>query len=229
VTAVRRRRGFWSDLVASLWVLAPLLTFGVFSGGALLYAGVRAEVRRWQVWGVVYGAVGIVATVLWTQDANVGDIDTLLGSFGLAIAFFLIFVVAVHALAIRSDDLDRISEPRAPALRRRTTGREHAERVLAEREEALEIVGDDPVRARDLGIGRPEVRGGYHGHLVDLDHASAKSVAGLPRMDAFTAKRLVEVRDEVGGFASLEDAAHLLDIPAATVERLRGLAVCLPY
>jgi hypothetical protein len=229
LSTARRRRGFWRDLVASLWVLVPLLTFGVFSGGALLYAGVRAKVRRWQVWGVVYGAVGIVATVLWTQDANVGDIDTSLGSFGLAVAFFLIFVTTVHSLAIRADFLDRISEPRGPALRERPSEREHAERVLAERAEALEIVREDPVKARELGIGRPEVRGGYHGHLVDLNHASAGAVADLPRMDEATAKRLVALRDEVGGFASLEDAAHLLDIPPATVERLRGLAVCLPY
>ena len=226
MTTAPRRRGFWPDLFASLWVLVPLLTFGVFSGGALLYAGVRAKVRRWQVWGVVYGAVGIVATILWKQDANVGEIDTSLGTFGLAVAFFLIFAVTVHALAIRSDFLDRISGPRGA---KRLTEREHAERVLAEREEALAIVRDDPVRARELGIGRPEVRGGYHGHLVDLNHASAKAVAGLPRISPSTAERLVALRDEVGGFASLEDAAHLLDIPPATVERLRGLAVCLPY
>lgn len=222
------RRGPLRDLVASLWLLVPLLTFGLFSGGALLYAGVRAKVRRWQLWGVAYGAIGIAATILWTQDANVGEIDTPLGSFGLAVALILICVVTTHGLAIRSDFLDRISEPRA-ALRRRPSEREHAERVLAEREEALELVRDDPGRARELGIGRPEVRGGYHGHLVDLNHASAKSVADLPRLDGPTAKRLVELRDEVGGFDSLEDAAHLLDIPPATVERLRGLAVCLPY
>lgn len=227
MSPARHRRGPLRDLVASLWLLVPLLTFGTFSGGALLYAGVRAKVRRWQVWGWVYGAIGIAATVLWTQDANVGDIDTSLGGFGLAVSLILLCVVTVHGFAIRSDFLDRISEPRE--LRRRPSEREHAERVLDERAEALELVRDDPVRARELGIGRPEVRGGYHGHLVDLNHASPKAVADLPRMDASTAKRLVALRDEVGGFDSLEDAAHLLDIPPATVERLRGLAVCLPY
>jgi membrane protein implicated in regulation of membrane protease activity len=205
-------------------VLIPLLSFGCFSAAALLYAGVRTRSRNWLSWGAGYLVVNVVAFLLWTQDANVGNIDTQIGSAGLAVQLVLLAVVSVHALAIREEFLEQISG--GP---RRRTSLERAERKLEERERALEMVREDPLKARELGIGRPDLRGGHHGHLVDLNHASADAIAKLPRVDAKTAERLAALRDEVGGFDSLEDAGNLLDLPPLTVERLRGQAVCLPY
>ncbi|MDP9385361.1 MAG: helix-hairpin-helix domain-containing protein [Actinomycetota bacterium] len=139
---------------------------------------------------------------------------------GLSLAT-LVFAT-LHALAIRRRYLERIGGLRASRL-------DAAERELEERRQALEIVRDDPLRARELGIGRSGEPGAYDGHLVDLNHASEAAIAALPRIGPEVAARAVAVRDEIEGFESLEDAGHLLDLPPATVERLRELAVCLPY
>lgn len=220
----RHRRGPLRDAVASIWVLVPLVTFGWLSGAAFLYAGIRARSRRWIGWAAAYGVLGIAAMVVAFVDASAGDIDTVAGSVAVATSLGLMVGATCHAAAIRGEYLERIS---GSGTRRGSL--ERAERKLEEREQALELARKDPLRARELGIGRPDLRGGHHGHLVDLNHASAEAVAKLPRMDAASAERLVTLRDEVGGFASLEDAGHVLDLPAATVERLRGEAVCLPY
>jgi DNA uptake protein ComE-like DNA-binding protein len=42
------------------------------------------------------------------------------------------------------------------------------------------------------------------------------------------AERIVLTREEVGGFSSLDDLAHVLDLPVALVDRIRAEVVLLP-
>ena len=63
--------------------------------------------------------------------------------------------------------------------------------------------------------------------MVDVNHAPVEDIADLPGIDADTARRIVAVRDGVGGFCSLEDLGMTMDLPGDVVERLRGRVVCL--
>ena len=203
----------------SLWVAVPALTLGWLAGAAFLYAGLRARKPLWAGFGVLYGITGVLGRILLPgADATGAGIEDV----GLALSAGTLAVATAHALFIRRAYLDRIGAGEPSAL-------DAAERLLAERERALELAREDPLRARQLGIGQPGLPGGYDGHLVDLNHAPADAIAALPRVGDELAERVVGVREEVGGFESIEDAAHLLDLPPATVDRLRELAVCLPY
>ena len=203
----------------SLWVAVPALTLGWLAGAAFLYAGVRARKALWAGFGVLYGITGVLGRVLLPgADATGAGIEDV----GFALSAGTLAVATAHALYIRRAYLDRIGAGEPTAL-------DAAERTLEERERAREIARADPLRARALGIGQPGLPGGYDGHLVDLNHAPADAIAALPRVGDALAARIVDVREEVRGFESIEDAAHLLDLPPATVDRLRELAVCLPY
>jgi DNA uptake protein ComE-like DNA-binding protein len=53
-----------------------------------------------------------------------------------------------------------------------------------------------------------------------------ESVSGI---DAPTAARIVETREQIGGqFASLEDMDLVLDLPAETLAKLRDVSVFVP-
>ena len=70
--------------------------------------------------------------------------------------------------------------------------------------------------------------GGFdEGGVVDVNHAPVEDLADLPGIDAGTARRIVAVREGVGGFSSLEDLGMTMDLPGDVVERLRGHVVCL--
>ena len=91
---------------------------------------------------------------------------------------------------------------------------------------ARQLALRNPQLARDAGIGRG---GGFdEGGVVDVNHAPVEDIADLPGIDATTARRIVAVRDGVGGFSSLEDLGMTMDLPGDVVERLRGRVVCLP-
>jgi DNA uptake protein ComE-like DNA-binding protein len=99
---------------------------------------------------------------------------------------------------------------------------------LAEREKALKLARENPKLAAEAGVGRPDLSGAFDGGLVDINHAPAEVIACLPNFDAELARRVIDTREEIDGFASLEDLGIVLDLPGNQVERLRDHVVFLP-
>jgi competence ComEA-like helix-hairpin-helix protein len=104
---------------------------------------------------------------------------------------------------------------------------DQAEDRALEREEARRLAREEPARALEMGVGRPD-REGFHGSLVDLNNAPASVIEELPGVNRELAERIVVMREEVGGFSSLDDLAHVLDLPVAVVDRIRADVVVLP-
>ncbi len=50
----------------------------------------------------------------------------------------------------------------------------------------------------------------------------------LPRVDGDLATQIIEAREKVNGFSSLEDMGTAMDLPGDVVEALRGAVVFLP-
>lgn len=103
-----------------------------------------------------------------------------------------------------------------------------AETRLRNRERALRLARENPTLALEAGIGRPDIRGAFHGDVLDVNNASAGALASLPDISHRLALRIVGVRTRVGGFSSLEDLGLVLDLNGDQLKRLRGLVVFLP-
>ena len=207
------------QLRRSWWVLLTLVPLGLTGWGALVYAGLRARRPWWTGAGLVYLAALAVAFTLITIEGD--GRDTWYGDLGGALLLFVWVVPFVHALAIRSSYLECMDVVEGAELDR-------AEDALRVREEARRIVSGDPHRARELGIGRPDVAGAFDGGLVDLNHASADAISSLPGVGDELARRIVAVREDIDGFSSLEDLGLVLSLPAPTIDRMRARAVVLP-
>jgi hypothetical protein len=104
-----------------------------------------------------------------------------------------------------------------------------AEERLADRERALELARENPQLALEAGIGRPDLPGADDGGVVDVNHAPLAALESLPGVDGSLAKEIVEARERISGFESLEDLGMVLDLAGDQVERLRGYVVFLPY
>lgn len=98
----------------------------------------------------------------------------------------------------------------------------------AQHEKALTLARKDPQLAVEAGVGRPDLPGAFDGGVVDINHAPVEVIACLPSFDADLARRLVNTREEIDGFASLEDLGTVLDLPGNQVERLQDHVVFLP-
>jgi hypothetical protein len=193
-----------------------LFPLGLLSFGAFLYTGLRARERRWVVAAVVYATVVYTGFVL---TASTGD-ETIASDVGITLVLIGWAVSFVHAVAIRGAFLERMELVEGERYDR-------AEDRVLEREEARRLARKDPARALAMGVGRPD-REGFAGGLVDLNNAPASVIEELPGVSRDVAERIVSTREEVGGFSSLDDLAHVLDLPVALVDRIRADVVVLP-
>jgi hypothetical protein len=193
-----------------------LFPLGLLSFGAFIYAGIRARRQRWLVAGFVYAVVlytGFVLTATTGEDTAASDVGITLVLLGWAVSF-------VHAVAIRGDFLERMELIEGERY-------DSAEDRVEERAEARRLAREDPARAIEMGVGRPD-RQGFAGGLVDLNNAPASVIEELPGVSREVAERMVVMREEVNGFSSLDDLAHVLDLPVGLVDRIRADVVLLP-
>jgi len=63
---------------------------------------------------------------------------------------------------------------------------------------------------------------------VDVNNASVTALLKLPAITGDLATQIIETREKVNGFSSLEDCGETLDLAGDVVEGLRGRVVFLP-
>jgi DNA uptake protein ComE-like DNA-binding protein len=198
----------------SSWPYVSLIPFG-FGSWIPIYAGVKARERTWTALGLVWLVMIIAALALSSghghgNDGAVGALAIIAWIGGIATSF-----------SIRGAYEERMGSQLHGAA-------EAAEQRLSDRRRAAEIAAHNPALAQEIGIGRPDRAGADAAGLVDVNNANVTALLTLPGVDGDLATEIVEAREKVGGFSSLEDCGAALDIDGATVERLRGHVVFLP-
>jgi Helix-hairpin-helix motif len=199
----------------SRWPYLSLIPIGL-GAWAPVYAGLKARRPSWTALGVLWTLIVVAGFTVNAGSHRPGHDD---------LAGFLLIAGWVGAVAtsftIRGSYDRLMQSPLHSAV-------EAGEERLAARAKALEIARERPALAREIGLGRPDERGGFDAGLVDVNNAPASALATLPGVDDALATRIVELRARTNGFSSLEDFGSLLDLPADCVERLRDRAVFLP-
>jgi hypothetical protein len=201
----------------SRWPWISLLPIGL-GAWAPIYAGVKARTPSWVALGLFWSLIviaGFVANAV-SPSGHAGEDE---------FAGFLMILGWVGAIAtsfsIRSSYERKLSSPMLQAVE---AGRER----LAERQHALDLARTNPKLAREIGVGRPDRPGAVDGGLVDVNNAGASALLGLPGVDDGLATGIIETRERVGGFTSVEDLGATMNLPGDLVERLRDGAVFLP-
>ena len=198
----------------SRWPYVSLIPIGL-GAWAPIYAGVKARRPVWIALGALWSAIVVAAFIA----------DSAKDSGNNTFAGFLIILGWVGAIAtsfsIRSAYERQIGSQVELAT-------EAAEQRLADRRRALEIAQRNPQLAHEIGIGRPDRVGAADAGLVDLNNASVTALLDLPGITGDLATQIIETREKVGGFSSLEDCGATLDIDGGVVEGLRDKVVFLP-
>ena len=208
--------GHYAPMPRGRWVIATLFPFGWFTWLGFAYAGFRAKKRAWVAAGAAYLVVIAAAIVVTSADENIDGPEDDIGYLTMLLVWGGGFA---HALMIRKDYIRRLTIIDDPALLAARTAEER-------RHYARELAQNHPELARAALLGRA---GGFdEGGVVDINHAPVEDIADLPGIDADTARRIVAVRDGVGGFSSVEDLGMTMDLPGDVVEQLRRRVVCLP-
>lgn len=201
--------------VGVLWALVPLLTLGLATPLSFGYAAARRRTVPYWAAAVVYLALVIAAF------ASSGSAS---GSTGRAV-FTVVLLVSwfggtFHAFVIRN----RVFAPRS-RLQDAVQLAEHRREL---RRQARQVAAD-PAMAWELRIGRPDLPRQYDdGGLVDVNHASPQALGSLPGMTPELVERVARVREQCGGFSSVEEMSALADLPPALTAQLGEYTLFLP-
>jgi hypothetical protein len=196
------------------WAYISLLPIG-FGAWAPIYAGVKARRMLWIALGLLWSAMVVVALVLssghgHSNDGIVGALAIIAWIGGIATSF-----------SIRGAYERALNSPFEQAV-------QAGEQRLVDHERARRLAEDNPALAKEIGVGRPDRHGAADAGLVDVNNASVTALLKLPGIDGDLATQIIETREKVGGFSSLEDCGETLDLDGGVVEGLRGKVVFLP-
>jgi hypothetical protein len=229
VTAPAARRGNWFTR-GGWWFLVHVLSLGVLSVVPYTQAATVSRRRGHTVLAVAVGA----ATVLWIVLVTLAPHDAAGRTTGPlnAIAALIFFVVLVGGLVGLVVVRQQIHGPNAPTRPDPSSGPDPAvTRALAGRQrrsEARRLAAEDPLLARELRIGRPDLPREYDdGGLVDLNSAPAPVVAAVCGLEPAHAAGILAARQAVGRFAAVDDVFAWAELPVEVWDRVRDHAVVL--
>jgi hypothetical protein len=191
------------------------LTWAVF-----LYLGRRLRRRSWLVWSAGYAALTIT---FWVVEVTGLSGPSHRAPVIAPILFLLTWIGGIaHYFVIRRDvarRMARLSELN-PAI---IAARDRIDR----RAEGRRLAVTNPVRAREAGVGRPDLPGADDFGLVDVNHAPAAILSRLPGVTPEIAALIEQTRDRVGSFASADDLCVTLDLPPALTRDLKEHSIFL--
>lgn len=199
-----------------LWTSIPFMTFGLGSPISFVYGGFRAKSNQLIFAGAGYGASYLVIFgMLFSHSAPVI-------ALGLLLFLALWLTSSVHAVVVR-----RQVYPRRTA---RDRANAHAVQMAQYRrglrEQARQLLAEDPGLAVELCIGRPDLPRAYDdGGLIDVNHAPGPTLGLLPGMTDELVQRVLTVRESQGGFVSAEEMGIDADLPPDAVQRIAEYAI----
>ena len=217
------------------WLLVPIATLGFGTCVPFFIVAKRTRIRRLSIIGGAYAAVAFLS--LYLLNFN-GNNDRWQSSLGRAIAITCAAVGTAHVFGIRRQ-LGAGSQVGGPRMNfsqlpgAYTNSTERSNYVIARgvermalREAARQIVLTQPRLADELRIGRPDLPREFDdGGLVDINHVPASVLAQLPDVSRNLALRIVDARQTIDCFESLDDISLVLGMPPQKLDHLRDVAL----
>jgi hypothetical protein len=206
--------------VSYLWAVSPLVTCGIATPGISLHAAIRLRARAHWIAFAAYTVLLCSSLVLATGAPEKS------GRASVAGLLLVLSMVGgtMHALAIRS----RVFSAAEPVQNTFDAAVGAAKERRATRAKARELAKGDPVMARELRIGRPDLPRTFDdGGLIDVNAAPPAVLAQLPGMTPQLVDKIVSARDQVDGFVSPEDLSAAAGLPPHLTNELAEYAVFL--
>lgn len=207
------------------WSWMPAYTVGILAFVPLLHAAIK--LKRPDLWRfvVAYGIGTVILLVLTApEDEAEGVRSAVITVFAIVMA--VAGTIQAHGL------VDQVFAEQAPTPRRFSAEQDpavlNARHARERRQESAELAAREPGIAVDLRIGRPDLPRQYDdGGLIDINHVPEEIFRAYLGLSAEQARTVVEARDQVGRFESVDDMSNLAGLPPRVVDGMRDRLIVL--
>ncbi|MFE8700594.1 ComEA family DNA-binding protein [Cytobacillus sp. FJAT-54145] len=208
------------ELMNSIWMLWAIATIGFFNYISFFYIAYRVKQRKWTIWGIVYSIPFIMYMAF---EGSVRE-DSLLYNLMFAAIIISWFGSIFHVFKIRAEYLirleqhkkSRVSQNQIEELRSsiQKEYEQNSKNVPTQTEKKLAETKQVPVPTVTETV-----------NPIDINTASEEEIANIPSLGAILAKKVVSVREQKGGFASLDEFTEALNIKPHVRERIKPFVV----
>ncbi|MEH7380475.1 helix-hairpin-helix domain-containing protein [Bacillus sp. JJ1533] len=211
-------RGRKWEWLQSWWMLFTIAPFGILSGISFLYAGITVRNKKWVLYSVLYP--GAFALALQTPDSGLGAL----------IALFSWMVAIIHVIIIRKVFLIELDLLKEMEVDKKAKIREEAKERFAKWDEAE---SRRRIKKNTAKKAAPQTASKTESEVkrtpppipavekIDLNTATEAEIASIPAIGLILAKRIVSVRQEIGGFKSFEQFETTIGIKQHTAEKIK--------
>jgi DNA uptake protein ComE-like DNA-binding protein len=220
-----RARHHWGRFGTYMWAFMPLLTCGF--GAPIAFATALARRRD-----------TLTLTALIVHSALIIAGCSVLGAYGeypplwADVLFYCTVGITsllstAHLLMIRSAVWAPPARLQVPVAR--LSSMEVVDRARRLRDQARRTAEADPMLAKRLGIGRPDLPRQFDdGGLVDLNHAPLPVLMSLPGVTERSARQIQDWVAQSGPFGSLGEVMLVIEISPTFEHHLREYCVFIP-
>lgn len=219
--------------VAGLWYYVVLIgTAGVFAWVPFLHAAIKLKTVRARWLALTFGGLDVLMFVLLAvtpQDSQGHVIAGPISTVGGLLAIGTIILGCIMMAPLRRKVFEGVRTEAGDAQAIADPAIKAALAARARREEARKLAAEDPLLARELRIGRPDIAREYDdGGLVDVNSAPAHVIAEVCGIPADAAAKIVNERDRQGGqFSNVDEIFIMTDMPVSQWDRVRDRAIAL--
>ncbi|WP_285488918.1 hypothetical protein [Amycolatopsis taiwanensis] len=225
--------GTWS----TGWWYMPLSigSLGLLSWIPFIHAAVRLSRPSVYLWAVTY-CVGMVAVLVVLPADDAAPAADLRSGVGLLLMIAMATAGSLQQRYLRRMQLaatvpgpfaKRAKEPAAEPATVEDRAVTRVRLARERRQQARELAASDPLMARELRIGRPDLPHRYDdGGLVDLNNAPAKAIAKVCGIDLAAARMIVEARAGAK-FLAVDDVFVLTDLPVDIWDVIRDHGIVM--
>lgn len=205
---------------AGAWYFAlTVVSLGLLAWIPFVHAASRLRRRSASWFAVIYVVADIVAYVLLAAERSSDAVAVVAGLTLIVITAAACVQLVPLRRAVYGTGQGEVSTDPVAAVKA----------ARSRRAEARELAGKDPLMARELRIGRPDLPHTYDdGGLVDLNSAPPEVIAETCGLSASAAAAIVSARSDCGGFLAVDDVFLLSEIPVNTWDVIRDRGVVLP-
>ena len=213
-------RGGW-------WFFVHVLSFGILSPVPFAHAATRTRRTRDVAIAVLYVLAVIIPFVLiGTSPKNAaGHVDSVAADVGVSVILLVLLGGLVHLIFLRQRVF---GGPTDAGPRHVDPSVQSALQARQKRSEARQLAASDPLMAREVKVGRPDLYRTYDdGGLVDLNSAPAAVISSVMGVDQSVAEQIVAARTTAGRFYAVDDVFSYADLPTDTWDVVRDRGIVL--
>ncbi len=212
------------------YYVVTIATAGLLACVPFFHAATVLGRRRLWVTGAAYAAAAAVGGVV-LDTAPVDETGAATGWMS-NVAGMLMLAVIVAAVLQQRPLRQEVYGPTGRYARESAKRPDPAVAAVslarAKRAAARALAERDPLMARELRVGRPDLPRQYDdGGLVDLNDAPAEVIADGCRVPLAMARAVVAARERLGRFTSVDEVLVYADVDAASAECVRDKGIVL--